>query len=120
MRARYESVGLIDADLANAFGQAARAAFAVFIAEVPGWTYLAQLHSPATAAMQLWPADRRSLSDNRPLVELAVREVTGFDRLAALDAARRTDLDQWCAFGSHGRQGSGSGAGTRDRCDAHS
>ena len=93
MRNRYECVRLIDADLADALRQAARAAFAVLTAEVPSGAHLAELYAPATAGMQPWPADRRSLSDDGPFVELAVREVTSFDRLAALNAVRRVDLD---------------------------
>ncbi len=108
MRTRFKCVGLFEADLADALGQAAGPAFAVLIAEVPGGTHLPQLHTSATPAMQSWPADRRSLSDNRPVLELAVREVTGFDRLAALDAARGMDLDQRRVFGFHGCQGSES------------
>ena len=111
MRTRYECLGLLGADLASTLGQAARAAFAVLIAEVPGRSHFAQLHAPATAGMQLWTAYGRSLRDDGPPVELAVREVAGLDRLAALDAARRLDLDQWRVFVSHDCQGTGSKAG---------
>jgi len=81
--------------------EAATAAFAVVIAEVPGWPHVVELYPAATDPVAPGLANDNAFGHHRPFLSLAGCVLGSVQVLPALDAPGRANLDERRPFSSH-------------------
>jgi len=81
--------------------EAAKAAFAVVIAEVPGRPHVVDLYPTATDPVAPGLANDNAFGHHRAFLSLAGCELGSVPVLTALDAPGRVNLDEGRPFSSH-------------------